>query len=30
MLHKYYGLLDGKYKGIRPLRRVFIPEALSE
>lgn len=29
LVYKYYDQLDGKYKGIIPLRRVFIPESLS-
>ncbi len=30
LVYKYYDRLDGKYKGILPLRRVFIPETLGE
>ena len=30
LLYKYYDQLDSKYKGIIPLRRVFIPETLTE
>jgi len=30
LVYKYYDQLDGKYKGIIPLRRVFIPETLAE
>jgi restriction system protein len=30
LIYKYYDQLDGKYKGILPLRRVFIPESLTE
>jgi restriction system protein len=30
LVYNYYDQLDGKYKGILPLRRVFIPESLSE
>lgn len=29
LVYKYYNQLDGKYKGIVPLRRVYIPETLS-
>jgi len=30
LVYKYYDRLDGKYKGIFPLRKVYIPETLSE
>ena len=30
LVYKYYDQLDGKYKGIIPLRKVYIPEILSE
>jgi restriction system protein len=30
LVYKYYDQLDGKYKGMIPLRRVFIPESLTE
>jgi len=30
LMYKYYDQLDGKYKGPILLRRVFIPETLSE
>jgi restriction system protein len=30
LIYKYYGRLDGKYKGIIPLRQVFIPETLGD
>lgn len=30
LVYKYYDQLDGKYKGILPLRKVYIPETLSE
>jgi restriction system protein len=30
LMYKYYDRLDGKYKGLIPLRRVFIPETLTE
>jgi restriction system protein len=30
LVYKHYDRLDGKYKGIIPLRRVFIPEALAD
>lgn len=30
LVYKYYDRLDGKYKGIIPLRKVYIPETLSE
>jgi restriction system protein len=29
LIYKYYDRLDGKYKGMIPLRRVFIPESLA-
>lgn len=30
LVYKYYDQLDGKYKGIIPLRKVFIPETLAD
>ncbi len=30
LVYKYYDQLDGKYKGMIPLRRVFIPETLTQ
>lgn len=30
LIYKYYDQLDGKYKGIIPLRKVFIPETLNQ
>jgi restriction system protein len=30
LVYKYYDQLDGKYKGMIPLRHVFIPESLTE
>ncbi len=30
LVYKYYDRLDGKYKGMFPLRKVYIPETLSE
>ena len=29
-VYKYYDRLDGKYKGLIPLRRVLIPETLTQ
>jgi restriction system protein len=30
LIYKYYPKLDGKYKGMIPLRSVYIPETLTE
>jgi len=30
LVYKYYDKLDGKYKGIIPLRKVYIPESVTE
>jgi restriction system protein len=30
LIYKHYDRLDGKYKGMIPLRRVFIPETVGE
>jgi hypothetical protein len=30
LIYKYYDKLNGKYKGIIPLRKVYIPESLTE
>lgn len=30
LIYKYYDKLDGKYKGMIPLKKVYIPESLSE
>lgn len=30
LIYKYYDRLDGKYKGMIPLKKVYIPESLSE
>ena len=30
LVYRYYPKLDGKYKGIIPLRQVYIPETLTE
>jgi restriction system protein len=30
LVYKYYPQLDAKYKGIIPLRSVYIPETLTE
>ncbi len=30
LVYKYYPQLDAKYKGLIPLRSVYIPETLAE
>ena len=30
LVYKYYPQLDAKYKGLIPLRQVYIPETLTE
>ena len=30
LVYKYYSQLDAKYKGLIPLRQVYIPETLTE
>ncbi|MGA8313702.1 MAG: hypothetical protein WB755_27000 [Terriglobales bacterium] len=30
LVYKYYSQLDAKYKGLIPLRQVYIPETLAE